>query len=384
MTDPPALYEQIKDDLGYLQLGRAAEMLRRPRRQARPNGWIATRVPRPLVAEQAAATTNRRLAARLRYARFPYRRTIEDFDFDFQPSVDRKLVDDLASLRFIDREPPDPVPRPTRLRQDPPRRRPRHQGGRGRLPRLLHHRRRHGRRRWPRPRRRHLRRPSCAPTPPRPCSSSTTSACSPCDRDARQRVLPRRQPPLRETAPTLVTTNRGLPAGARSSATTVVAAAILDRLLHRAVVFNIRGPSWRLREHQALAEATSDPDHAPTRGGRRGNAETPSRNDGVTIPRPARPAASPFVPSGRRRHCSDACRQAAWRRRHQPDTPQPPAAAQRPTAGHDRLPLPQLRHPRPRRATLRRLQHLDASRRHRRPLSLLRRTHHRHRANPRR
>ena len=53
------------------------------------------------MAEQAAATTNRRLAARLRYARFPYRRTIEEFDFDFQPSVDRKLVDDLASLRFI-------------------------------------------------------------------------------------------------------------------------------------------------------------------------------------------------------------------------------------------------------------------------------------------
>ena len=36
----------------------------------------------------------------------------------------------------------------------------------------------------------------------------------------------------------------------------VVAGAILDRLMHRAVVFNIRGPSWRMREHAALAEAT--------------------------------------------------------------------------------------------------------------------------------
>jgi DNA replication protein DnaC len=35
----------------------------------------------------------------------------------------------------------------------------------------------------------------------------------------------------------------------------VVAGAILDRLMHRAVVFNIKGPSWRMREHQALAEA---------------------------------------------------------------------------------------------------------------------------------
>lgn len=35
----------------------------------------------------------------------------------------------------------------------------------------------------------------------------------------------------------------------------VVAGAILDRLMHKAVVFNIKGPSWRMREHAALAEA---------------------------------------------------------------------------------------------------------------------------------
>ena len=40
---------------------------------------------------------------------------------------------------------------------------------------------------------------------------------------------------------------------------TVVVAAILDRLMHNAIVFNIRGPSWRLREHQGLQIATTDP-----------------------------------------------------------------------------------------------------------------------------
>jgi DNA replication protein DnaC len=39
----------------------------------------------------------------------------------------------------------------------------------------------------------------------------------------------------------------------------VVAAAILDRLMHNAVVFNIRGPSWRLREHHGLEIATTQP-----------------------------------------------------------------------------------------------------------------------------
>ena len=41
----------------------------------------------------------------------------------------------------------------------------------------------------------------------------------------------------------------------------VVAAAILDRLMHRAIVFNIKGPSWRMREHPALSDGPDDNDH---------------------------------------------------------------------------------------------------------------------------
>ena len=37
----------------------------------------------------------------------------------------------------------------------------------------------------------------------------------------------------------------------------VIAAAILDRLMHNAIVFNIRGPSWRMREHHGLEIATT-------------------------------------------------------------------------------------------------------------------------------
>ena len=60
--------------------------------------------------------------------------------------------------------------------------------------------------------------------------------------------------------PTIVTTNRGLPAWGEIFGDTVVAAAILDRLMHHAIVFNIRGPSWRLREHNGLEIATRTTD----------------------------------------------------------------------------------------------------------------------------
>jgi DNA replication protein DnaC len=39
----------------------------------------------------------------LRLARFPYIKTLEQFDFSFQPSIDRKLVRELAGLGFVER-----------------------------------------------------------------------------------------------------------------------------------------------------------------------------------------------------------------------------------------------------------------------------------------
>ena len=41
--------------------------------------------------------------ARLRQARLPWIKTLEQFDFDFQPSLDRRQVRELAGLSFIER-----------------------------------------------------------------------------------------------------------------------------------------------------------------------------------------------------------------------------------------------------------------------------------------
>jgi DNA replication protein DnaC len=41
--------------------------------------------------------------ARLRLARFPWLKTLEQFDFDFQPSLDRRVVRELAGLSFVER-----------------------------------------------------------------------------------------------------------------------------------------------------------------------------------------------------------------------------------------------------------------------------------------
>lgn len=45
----------------------------------------------------------RGIEARLRQARFPWIKTLEQFDFDFQPSLDRRQVRELAGVSFAER-----------------------------------------------------------------------------------------------------------------------------------------------------------------------------------------------------------------------------------------------------------------------------------------
>lgn len=45
----------------------------------------------------------RGMEARLKQARLPWVKTLEQFDFSFQPGIDRKVVRELASLAFVER-----------------------------------------------------------------------------------------------------------------------------------------------------------------------------------------------------------------------------------------------------------------------------------------
>ena len=40
---------------------------------------------------------------RLKQARFPWVKTVDQFDFAFQPSIDRKVIRELAGLSFLER-----------------------------------------------------------------------------------------------------------------------------------------------------------------------------------------------------------------------------------------------------------------------------------------
>lgn len=54
-----------------------------------------------LLGMEATGRKEQQLQLRLRLAKFPYRRSLEDFDFSFQPSVDKRLVKELSTLSFV-------------------------------------------------------------------------------------------------------------------------------------------------------------------------------------------------------------------------------------------------------------------------------------------
>jgi len=260
-----SLYEQIKADLGYLNLTAAQASFATLAEQARLEDWTHIDFLARLIAEQATADRDRRLAARLRYARFPFRRTIEEFDYDFQPGVDQKLVEDLATLRFIDEN------RPILFLGQP---------GCGKthlavaLATLAVEAGYRGYFTTADALTKTLVKASMEGTLTTKLKTYTSPTVLVIDDVG---LLPMRSPDAsavffevvntryEKGHPTLVTTNRGLPDWGTVFGDTVVAAAILDRLMHNAIVFNIKGPSWRLREHNGLELAATNPTQTKTR-----------------------------------------------------------------------------------------------------------------------
>jgi DNA replication protein DnaC len=95
-------YQRLREHLAYLRLPTAAEHLAAELDRALAEQLSATQVLEHLLELEVAATKARRQRGRLRFARYPVHKTLADFDFDFQPHLDRKLVAELSTLRFIE------------------------------------------------------------------------------------------------------------------------------------------------------------------------------------------------------------------------------------------------------------------------------------------
>lgn len=97
-----SVYQQLRGHLAALKLTAAAEQLPSVLADAQAQGWSMTTTLEHLLSREVEATEARRLAGRLRFASLPTPATLADFDYDAAPGVDRNLVNELATCRYLD------------------------------------------------------------------------------------------------------------------------------------------------------------------------------------------------------------------------------------------------------------------------------------------
>lgn len=95
-------YQRLRAHLDILNLGAAAEALTTVLDAAHAEDLSLISAMERLLATEVAAVHARRHAGLVRFASLPVPYSIEDFDFSAQPGVDEKLIRELGSLRFLD------------------------------------------------------------------------------------------------------------------------------------------------------------------------------------------------------------------------------------------------------------------------------------------
>ena len=101
MTDASE-YQRLRSHLAFLAMTAAAEALPGELDHAAAAKLTHSAFLERLLAVEVDAVDERRRASLTRFASLPSPFTLADFDFSAQPSVDEKLIADLATLRFVE------------------------------------------------------------------------------------------------------------------------------------------------------------------------------------------------------------------------------------------------------------------------------------------
>ncbi len=101
---PRSRRDRIRAQLADLKMPGALEALDEVLTRVDGGGVTASEAIEQLMGAQISLRNNRRLEAAMRSSRLPAIKTLQDFDFSFQPSIKREQIDSLHELGFLERK----------------------------------------------------------------------------------------------------------------------------------------------------------------------------------------------------------------------------------------------------------------------------------------
>ncbi|MFA6780513.1 MAG: IS21-like element helper ATPase IstB [Paludibacteraceae bacterium] len=95
-------YDRIKENLSILNMRNTLEILDNYLERAVRDKENIVNVLDYILTQEAKAKRTRAAESQIQMSGFPFRKTMEMFDFTFQPSIDRTQIDELCTMRFVE------------------------------------------------------------------------------------------------------------------------------------------------------------------------------------------------------------------------------------------------------------------------------------------
>jgi len=95
-------YERIKENLLALNMKNTLEIIDNYLEKAIADKINVVDVLDHILSTEAQEKKNRAVENQIQMSGFPFRKTLDMFDFSFQPSIDKSQIDELCTMRFVE------------------------------------------------------------------------------------------------------------------------------------------------------------------------------------------------------------------------------------------------------------------------------------------
>ena len=96
------IMERIRENLTSLKMKHTLDILDNYLERAVKDNLNIVEVLDHILTEESRQKFKRAIETQIQTSGFPMRKELKDFDFSFQPSIDKRQIDELATMRFLE------------------------------------------------------------------------------------------------------------------------------------------------------------------------------------------------------------------------------------------------------------------------------------------